>query len=198
MKPQVWVIHGGDTFDTYQEYLTWLQDFTVSLEYLKRQDWKSRLAETLGEKYEVLAPRMPNAQNAKYREWKLWFEKFIPFMSEDLIFIGHSLGGLFLAKYLSEETLSKKIKATLLIAAPHSATADYSLADFTLPTSLDQLATQSPTIFLYHSKDDPVVPYTDLSRYQSALPKATARSFADREHFKQTDFPELIADIKSL
>jgi predicted alpha/beta hydrolase family esterase len=198
MQQQVWVIHGGDTFDTYEEYLTNLKNITPTLDDLKHQDWKSKLGETLGEQYEVLAPRMPNGYNAKFVEWKIWFDKFVPFMQDHAILIGHSLGGIFLAKYLAEEAFPQPIRATFLIAAPYNATANESLADFNLPTSLDQFAQQSPRIFLYHSQDDPVVPFSDFKQYQTALPAAQARPFTDRQHFNQAEFPELAADIQAL
>lgn len=198
MQQQIWFIHGGDTFDTYEEYVASLKNFTVSLNDLKSNGWKNSLGEKLGENYEVLAPRMPNGYNAKYVEWKIWFEKWIPFMTDNVILIGHSLGGIFLAKYLAEEVFPQAIRGTFLVAPPYNADAENSLADFGLPASLDRFAEQSPRIFIYHSEDDPVVPSSDFKNYQTALPKATARTFTDRQHFTQPDFPELVADIRAL
>jgi hypothetical protein len=78
MKKQVVVIHGGDTFDSYEDYLTFLNAFEVDKESLFLKDWKSTLQSELGENYEVLCLQMPNMFNAKYLEWKIWFEKYIP------------------------------------------------------------------------------------------------------------------------
>lgn len=198
MKRQVWVIHGGDTYDTYDEYLTALKSWTVSLEDLTRPTWKRTLNDGLGDIYQVLAPRLPNSHNAKYLEWKLWFDKLVPLMTDHVILIGHSLGGLFLAKYLAEETFPRPIRATFLIAAPHHGSDEYSLADFTLPHSLSTFAKQGGSIYLYHSEDDPVVPFGDLAEYRKALPSAKVRTFTDRNHFKQPEFPELVEDIKQV
>lgn len=199
MNQQVWVIHGGDTYDTYEEYLAALKSWTVDLEDLTRKDWKSTLSEKLGSKYyEVLAPRMPNSHNAKYVEWAIWFAKFVPLVQPDSIFIGHSLGGIFLAKYVATEALPHPIQATFLVAAPFQAPPGESLADFTLPKSLDQFQKQSEKIYLYHSEDDPVVPFKDVASYQTALPTAQVRTFTDRQHFNQAEFPELVEDIKNL
>ena len=57
---------------------------------------------------------------------------------------------------------------------------------------------QTEKIDLYHSKDDPVVPFSDLSKYQEALPNAKSRIFDDRKHINQEEFPELLNDILSL
>jgi predicted alpha/beta hydrolase family esterase len=200
MQKQVVVIHGGDTFDTYEEYLLFLKSFEVDLEYFKStKGWKDTLDQALGSAYEIIRPRMPNATNAKYAEWKIWFEKLTPFLVDGVILIGHSLGGIFLAKYLAENTFPKKIKAVFLVAAPYDANdSDYSLADFTLPVSLSKVTEQGGVVTLYHSSDDPVVPFVDLEKYKKALPEAETVVFADRQHFNQETFPELVTAIKDL
>lgn len=199
MKKQVIVIHGGDTFDTYEDYLTFLKSFEINFEKLKTKKWKDSLGEKLGSDFEVVMPQMPNKFNAKYLEWQIWFEKLIPFFAEEVIFVGHSLGGIFLAKYLSENQYPKKIKATFLVAACFDdRDADYSLADFVLPSTLIKLQEQGGKLYLYHSKDDPVVPFTDVQKYQQQLPNAHLTVFTDRGHFDQPEVPELVKDIQNL
>lgn len=68
MKQQVFVIHGGTAFDRYEEYFPYLENKEVSLEQLERRDWKMNLQNNLGENFEVFLPKMPNAQNAVYKE----------------------------------------------------------------------------------------------------------------------------------
>ncbi|HWU24138.1 MAG TPA: hypothetical protein VN086_00060, partial [Candidatus Paceibacterota bacterium] len=107
--------------------------------------------------------------------------------------------GIFLAKYLEEGSMPMKIKATFLIAAPHSETEEgESLADFVLPERLDRFAAQAGKLFLYHSEDDDVVPFGELAKYQAQLPNATIRTFSDRGHFLGPELPELTADIRAL
>ncbi|MCL9971985.1 MAG: alpha/beta hydrolase [Candidatus Pacebacteria bacterium] len=128
---QVLVIHGGDSFKTYDEYLASLQAYELDDPRMPRgKGWKSLLGERLGSDYQVIAPRMPNAANARYGEWKIWFEKHIPFLDEKVILIGHSLGGCFLARYLSEEKFPKTILSTFLIAAPFGPGEDGHLTEF--------------------------------------------------------------------
>lgn len=198
MKQQIILIPGGDVFATYEEYLNSLKQKEVSLERLRTKDWKSNLKEDLGEDFDVLHLKMPNAQNARFIEWKIWLEKFIPYFNQDVIFIGHSLGGLFLAKYLSENVYPKKIKATLLVAASYNTPMHNPLVDFNLNIPLTKFAEQGGNILLYHSKDDPVVAFADLQEYSKELPNATLRIFEDRGHFNSETFPEIVEDIKKL
>jgi len=199
MKKQIVVIHGGDTFDTYNEYLSFLKDFELDWEQLKIKKWKDNLGGQLGPDFEIITPLMPNKLNAKYLEWEIWFSKLIPFLDAEIVLVGHSLGGIFLVKYLSENILPLKIRGVFLVAAPYDdKNADYSLADFNLSKDLKNLQLQTDALFIFHSQDDPVVPFADLEKYKLALPRANVVTFADRGHFNQAEFPELVHEIKKI
>ncbi|MDD5431228.1 MAG: alpha/beta hydrolase [Candidatus Pacebacteria bacterium] len=199
MKTQIILIHGGEVFNSYKQYLTYLKRYKLDLKRFKTKGWKSVFPKKLGNKYEVIAPQMPSPINAKYAEWKIYFNKFKPFLKNNLILIGHSLGGIFLAKYLSKNKLSKKIKATFLIAAPYDdKKSKYSLGDFRLPKNLNKFQNQGGQIFLFQSQDDPVVPFADVKKYQKSLPLARAVIFKNKKHFNQPQFPELIKIIKNV
>ncbi len=198
MKKQIVIIHGGDTFATQEEYLNFLRKYEINIERYKtdKDDWKPWIRKMLREEYEVITPQMPNKANARYEEWKLWFEKFLPFLNDGVILIGHSQGGIFLAKYLSENHFQKKIKAIMLVGAVYDKDCEgYTVLSFSLPETLNL---QSDKIFLYHSKDDPVVPFSALEKYKKALPTAIVRVFENRQHLNQEEFPELLEDIKNL
>ena len=198
MTKQVVVIHGGDTFETYDAYLAFLRDFEISIDRYtsSKSDWKPWLREKLGTDYEVILPVMPNKTNAQFEEWKLWFEKLIPFLNDGVVLVGHSLGGAFLAKYLSLYTFPKKIHGVFLVSAVYDGDSEgYSLASFSLPSTLNL---QTDAVFLYHSEDDSVVPLSALESYKKAIPQAVTRIFTDRKHINQTEFPELAEDILNL
>lgn len=193
MKKQIVIIHGGDAFATYEEYLTFLKSIEVDIKDLFRKNWKQTLAERLGDEYEVIQPQMPCKWNAKYLEWKIWFEKYIPFLQDDVILVGHSLGGSFLAKYLSEEKFTRNIKAVFLVSAVYDGDDEgRTLESFALP---EKLNLQTDNIYLYHSKDDHVVPISALENFQKSLPSARARVFEDKGHFSVEEFPELVEEI---
>lgn len=198
MKKQIVVIHGGDTFENQEAYLNFLKNYEIDIERYKisKDDWKPDLRQKLGSDYEVILPIMPNKTNARFEEWKIWFEKIIPFLNEEIILIGHSLGASFLVKYLSENNLPKKLKAVFLVSGVFDTdTEGYTLHSFSLPEKLDL---QTENIYLYHSKDDPVVPFSALENFAQIFPKAHTRIFEDRKHINQEEFPELVQDIQNL
>ena len=46
MKQQIVAIHGGDTFDTYKDYISFLKNRKIDPERLKpKKDWKNTLLE---------------------------------------------------------------------------------------------------------------------------------------------------------
>jgi hypothetical protein len=139
---------------------------------------------------------MPNKQNAKYQEWKLWFERHFEFLRDGVILIGHSLGGYFLAKYLSEETMPVKVNALYLLAAPfeNDNFGEEDGGDFAFDSkNLPRLAQQVAATNILHSKDDPIVPYDYAQKYKEALPEAELITFEDKGHFVLPKFPEFIA-----
>jgi len=199
MVQQIFVIHGGDSFLTYRAYIDFLKNFEIDFSKESKKRWKDNLQEDLGEGYEVIKPRMPNQFNAKYLEWKIWFEKHFPIVRDDIILLGHSMGGVFLAKYLSEGKFPKKIKATFLVSAPFDTDEDERpINEFVLPSSLENFEKQSEKIFLYHSRDDPVVDFGEIAKYKKALTNSEVNVFEDRQHFDQERFPEIVEKIKSL
>ncbi len=195
MKRQVVVIHGGGTFipKSGESMLEFIQSKEPSLDRMRRSvDWKATLPDRLGDGYDVLAPRMPNADAPRYEEWKLWFEKMLPLFDADALFVGHSLGGMFLAKYFSEGP-ARTIPALFVVAAPFE-TLGYAW-ELVTPEKLQERVKQ---IFFYHSDDDDVVNVSALAQYRALLPSATARLLAGRGHFNRDDFPEIVEDIRSV
>ena len=106
-KTQILIIHGGETFKTYEDYINFLKTRKIRIE--RKIRWHDDyLRKSLGENFYIVKPRMPLQDNAKYDEWKIHFEKYISQLDNNLILMGISLGGIFLARYLSENKLTKK------------------------------------------------------------------------------------------
>lgn len=196
MKQQILVIHGGDSWKTQEEYLQFLRIISINLEKMAHFGWKENLRADLGDAFEVLLPSLPNKANAHYEEWKIVFEKILPLLCNEIILVGHSLGGTFIAKYLAENLFPIKIKATYLVAAPFSDNKpEYELLSFSPPKDLGRLEEQAGDITIYHGEDDFLVPKSDAEHYKKALPQATLQFLANRGHFTQEHFPELVESI---
>ena len=92
MKQQVLVIRGGETFSKYNDYISYLKNREISLDNLKtKKGWKNRMETDLGEDFEVFLPEMPNKRNARYLEWKIWFEKIIDVSQTQLLILSLTL-----------------------------------------------------------------------------------------------------------
>ncbi len=200
---QVFFIHGGSAYSRYDDFLEALKTKELrSVTGESSERWSDNLRRDLGGQTELFQPRMPNADNAQYQEWQIWFERHFSYLLDGVILVGWSLGGMFLAKYLLENDLPFRPSALLLLAAPAGSCAsevgeDCGTFQFD-PGRIEELATKMSNIQIWHSEDDFVVPYADALVYQAALPQAKLVTFQDRNHFLLPQFPEFIEAIHSL
>lgn len=200
MNKQILIIGGGTTFTRQSDYIHSLQTIEIDKTRLyPKLDWKQTIDQNLGKDYEVLIARMPSSDNAHFKYWRIYFERIIEVLDNQLILIGHSLGGIFLAKYLSENLLPKNIKALFLLAAPFEEdTLGESLGDFKLSSDFNLLNKQADTIYILHSEDDEVVPFADSFKYHAVLDNSEIIIFKDKGHFNQPDFPELLNLLRKI
>ncbi len=143
---------------------------------------------------------MPLQDNAKYRDWRIMFERYVSLLRGDFILIGNSLGGIFLAKYLSENELSRKAFSTYLTCAPFDDTlpGEDLVGGFTLKENLSLIEKNTKNLSLLFSKDDDVVPVSHAEKYRQKLPKARIIIYKSKNgHFNISTFPEIIKMIKS-
>lgn len=193
-KQQILLIHGGETFLSHEDYLQYLQAGTVRLG--EKKSWSRQyLNRILGDECEIIRPLMPNHKNANYEAWKIFFEKHTPLLNEDIILIGNSLGGVFLAQYLAENKYEKNITALYLVCPPFDDTMPHEdlCNGFKLPQNSDLLKENCSNIKLLFSSDDPVIPITHADKYKNWLPEAELHIFDDKNrHFMVESFPEII------
>lgn len=190
MAGQLIIIPGGEAFDSDDAYLEWLQ--TSNLNLKTNQGWKYKVQQdftNLG--WEVFYIDMPCAQNANYDEWVIAFEKILPALGSNVVLVGHSLGGIFLASYLAQHLL--KVKQLHLIAAPFER-----VATFELPNILLRVNQNCNEIYVWHSVEDYVVPFVESQKYLKQLPKAKLMQFVNKGHFNQNNFSELVDVISNI
>jgi len=197
-KTQIFIVSGGMTFKSKKDYINFLQNRPISIE--KTAGWTDEfLRQSLGQNFDIIKPRMPLQDNAKYNEWKIHFEKYILYLQDNLILIGSSLGGIFLAKYLSENKFPKKILSTFLIAPPYDNTlpGEDLVGGFRLKSDLSLLEKSSKNLHLMFSKDDETVPISHTKKFQKKLKYANFIIYESKNgHFRISEFPEIVEIIK--
>ena len=197
-KTQILMIHGGMTFKNRKDYLYFLKNREISIE--KKVRWsEDYLDKELGNNFEIIRPRMPLADNAIYEEWKIHFERYFPYLKDNIILIGNSLGGIFLSKYLSENEFPRKIISTYLICAPFDNTlgGEYLVGGFNLKKDLSLIEKNSKNLYLLFSKDDDIVPVSHAKKYEKKLKNARIIIYKSKNgHFKVSKFPEIVKMIK--
>lgn len=192
---QVVIINGGSSYNSYDRYLDDLKFSPIDYERLKKSStWREWISNEMPEA-DVLLPRFPNAQNAVYDEWKIYFENLIPLFGDEVVLVGYSLGAMFLVKYLNQNKLDQKVDKICLIAPSYDDESVEDMGSFKIQ-SANGLPQNTDEIHLFHSVDDFVSPYSELAKFESDLPKAKVHRFTDRNHFFQPTFPELLEVLK--
>ncbi len=198
-KITVLIIHGGMTFKSQRDYLHYLKSKRVSLE--PRVSWAGNyLEKNLGKRFHIVRPRMPLQDNAKYKDWKIMFERYLPLIKGRYILIGSSLGGVFLAKYLSENKLERKALSAYLVCPPfdNSLSGEDLVGGFTLTADLSEIEKNCKNLYLLFSHDDDVVPPSHAKKYAAKLKRAHILVLKGKNgHFNIPAFPEIATFIKT-
>lgn len=80
------------------------------------ENWFPWLKEKFEEKgYQVFVPQFPTPEGQSIESWLKVLESYKQYITEDTIFVGHSLGGIFLLKYL--EQLEHPVKAAAFVGS---------------------------------------------------------------------------------
>lgn len=108
---------------------------------------------------QVIVPRFSTPENQSLEAWFKVLDQYKKEINENTIFIGHSLGGMFLLKVL--ERLDKPVRAAFFISAPIGVRpikyydSDYSFAHFIF--DWPNIIKKAEYFTVYHSDNDPYV-----------------------------------------
>lgn len=198
-KVKVLMVHGGMTFKNEKDYVRFLQTRKISIE--QYESWRGKyLDKKLGRDFEIIVPRMPLSENARYKDWEMFFKRHLPYLKGKVIFIGVSLGGVFLAKYLSEHKLARQALSVYLVSPPfdNSLKGEDLVGGFTLKPDLSLLEKNTKHLHLLFSKDDEVVPVAHAEKYKRKLANAHFVIYKSKNgHFRVSTFPEIVKMIKA-
>lgn len=195
MKPQAIFIHGGDAFRDAEKLYAMLRGRTFNPYEIKKK-WQELLFSNRAETHECHRLTMPNSYWADYEAWKIWFEKMVPYLRDGVVLIGHSLGGGFLFRYLSENKLPVAVAQVHLIAPVMLSMED--CEGFYMDIEhWNGFATRISAVHLWHSEDDTIVPIAHSEALKVRYESATLHRFTDRFHFIGEEFNELETVITS-
>jgi predicted alpha/beta hydrolase family esterase len=141
---------------------------------------------------------IPNPWQPRYDVWKKELERFE--LMPDTLLVGHSCGGGFLVRYLSENQ-GLHVGRVILVAPwvnpnnkPHSDTADFFMFDMD-----KKIASRTKGLSVFYSTDDSsdVLKTVDLIRQN--IEGIRFREFSDKGHFMigdlgSVEFPELVEE----
>lgn len=140
-------------------------------------------------------PEMPEAYKPNYAKWKKEFERFD--INEETILVGHSCGGGFLVRWLSENKVTIK---KLILVAPwldpnRTKTTDF--FDFEIDKNINA---RIGKIHLFISEDDDKDILKSADIIKNEIPEIVNHIFIDKGHFcfgdmKTDKFPELLEAI---
>jgi len=156
------------------------------------------LEKSLGAAYEVRYPKMPLEESAGYTDWKVRITIELSPLDDPVILVAHSVGGSILLKYLAEERIEKSIAGLFLLATPYfGGDENWNYPEMNLAQDFAPKLPATAKIFLYHSRDDEVVPVDHLALYAAKLPQATVRVLDGRGHQFGDSLTEVAEDIRS-
>jgi predicted alpha/beta hydrolase family esterase len=197
MKSQIVFIHGGNSFANREEFYAALRTWTYNPNHPERKRWRDSIARELSDTHEFFVPAMPCKQNADYTAWVIWFEKLFPYLRGDVILIGHSLGGGFLLRYLTENILPASISQLHLVAPVVDELDCPGVGGFSIDLSTwSGFQSKIKASHLWHSSDDKLVPIHHSERLAVKLPTAIFHRFTNYGHFLTEEFPELKTILK--
>lgn len=138
-------------------------------------------------------PEMPEPYDPDYSEWCKVFEQFK--LDENTILVGHSCGGGFLVRWLSENKV--KVGRVVLIAPWIDPLHEYpKMFDFTVK----DISNMADEIHLFISSDDDKEMLDTSEILKASISKIVVHQFEDKGHFvfdnmKTNEFPELLKSI---
>jgi len=159
------------------------------------------MRKALGADYEVHYPAMIDEDNAPYEQWKHQIEKEMAGMQGSIILVGHSVGASVIIKIMSETEVKKPLAGIFLISSPYWGGDGWRYEGYEKLALPKDVAAKLPTgmpIFLYHCRDDEVVPFDHLALYAQIFPQATVRKIDKGGHQVNNDLSVVARDIKSV
>lgn len=154
------------------------------------------LKRALGPNYDVRYPRMPDESNPTLEVWGQKISSELSKISGNVILVAHSVGGSILLRYLSDEPFGNSVRGLYVLAAPIWDDNQWNFDDLKLPRNIAEKLAPIPRIFLYHCRDDEIVPFAHLALYAAQIPRAITRAVSHGGHQLGNDLARVAMDIR--
>jgi predicted alpha/beta hydrolase family esterase len=139
---------------------------------------------------------MPNESEPDYTTWKDAIAEELTRLGAGAVLVGHSIGGSIVIKWLCEGEMPP-LAAVFLVAAPFWRDDEiWRWEEVRLPPDASARLPASMPLFLYHGRDDEVVPYSHVEMYAEMFPQAIVRGLRARNHQLNDDLSEVARDIE--
>ena len=162
------------------------------------EPFAARLRDELGSEYEVMFPILPDPDDPHYEPWSERIGQLLEEAGEPVV-VGHSLGGSVFLKRLAETGRQEPIAGLVLVATPFWGRDQEWELEWALPEGWPDAETELPRTFLFHSRDDEVIPFAHLDRYAKLLPDASVHPLEGNGHLlDRGDLSEILDAIRSL
>ena len=165
-------------------------------------DWDSKLVDslrrTLGSRYRVHYPPMPNEADPTVATWRPVLEQELASLRPGAIVVGHSVGGTIAIDVLADAASIVALDAIILIAAPFIGHGGWPSDDIEPRPDLAARLPAAVPVFLYHGEDDAIVPVAHVELYAAAIPHARVRRLVGRDHQLNNDLSDVASDIRQL
>ncbi len=185
------IIHGKPSDEEYLD---------MAVPSPSNQHWIPR-AQKMLLTHEIFAqtPKMPTPYAPIYSSWERVLDQFI--LDTDTTLVGHSCGGGFLLRYLSQHTL--KVRALILVAPWLDPARRFTRVFFDFAYD-PKLTDRVGSLHVLFSTDDMSTGVAESTQQiRTWYPSVSYHEFTDQGHFVEgerssRDFPELINIILSL
>jgi predicted alpha/beta hydrolase family esterase len=141
-------------------------------------------------------PEVPNSWKPHYPTWKEEFERFE--ITPETVLVGHSCGGGFLVRWLSE---NKSIKAgKVVLVAPWFDPDREDTTDFFEFTMDPNLTDRTESITIFNSDGDEESVQKTVKTIRESIKDINYREFHNYGHFcrkdlKTEEFPEVLEEV---
>lgn len=141
-------------------------------------------------------PEMPEPYNPDYEKWKEVFEKFK--IDEHTVLIGHSCGGGFIVKYLSENNI--KVSKVVLVAPWINSGKEDDVPMFDNLQIDPDLIDKTTGVTILSSSDDDRAIKNSIDVLRDVIKNIKVLEFENYGHFclgdmKTREFPELLKEV---